>query len=307
MWSSITSQPLVVSLLKSAISSGRTHHAYIFTGDDSETEPVALAFAQSLNCEKNDGDFCGKCESCLAIAKGSHPDVHALKAESKSRRIVISQVRELEKSIYLKSSRARMKVAMIHSADRLQPEAQDAILKTLEEPPPKTIFLLLTDEPQQLKDTILSRGLRVRFRPAPLKKKTENETKVEAWLEDFTKPVPAAESAVFRAYHLVGQVLGMLKEVKDTKVAEAEQLLEDPALDNLESGQRKLLEEQLEAQAQADYLRERNQLLRAMVEWFHAKKSDVHAVETLEKLARRLSRNVNESLAWETAMLQLAR
>ena len=128
---------------------------------------------------------------------------------------------------------------------------------------------------------------------------------METWLEEFTQPVPAAESPIFRAYQIVGRILGLLKEVREAKLADAEKLLDDPSLDNLESSQRKLLEEQLEAQAQADYLRERGRLLRLMVEWYHSKKPNHRAVDILEKLAKRLSRNVNESLAWEIAMLEL--
>ena len=305
-WRDISSQPLVCDLLRRSLKNGRTHHGYILSGEETETEPVALAFAQALNCEKDDGDACGKCESCLAIAAGRHPDVYETKAESRSRRIVIKQVRELERSVFLKASHARTKIAIIHTADRLQPEAQDAFLKTLEEPPPKTMFLLLTEEPQQLRDTILSRCLSVRFRPGRERRKTENEQKVEAWLEAFAAPVPAAESAAIRAYGFVGNVLGMLKEMRDEKLKATMELLDDPSNDHLEAVQRARLEEQLEAQAHADYLHERSRILRHMLEWYHARSPGSRAPDILERLSSRLNRNVNESLAWEIAMLELS-
>ncbi len=313
-WNEIRSQPLVSNLLKRSLISSRIHHAYLFIGEEAETEPVALAFAQSLNCEKDDADFCGCCGSCKIIAKNQHPDVHSLRPESRSRRILISQVRELERSVCLKADRARAKVAIVHAADRLQPEAQDAFLKTLEEPPPKTIFLLLTEEPQQLKETIVSRCLRLLFRPGKKKAKTPHEKLMENWLEEFHVSSSRNESKVFHACGLAGKVLGLLKEVREEKLKEIDRILDDPSLEHLESSQRERLEEQMAAQAQADYLHERTQLLKAMMEWCHINHAGsmvhqpgFHSFETIDALARRLGRNVNESLAWETAMLALTR
>jgi DNA polymerase-3 subunit delta' len=305
MWKDLKSQPLVADLLQRALLSGRKHHGYLLIGEESEAEVVALAFAQALNCEKNNGDFCGQCTSCISIQKGSHPDIYNIKPESRSRRIVISQIRELEKSVYLKASVAQTKVAIIHCVDRLQPEAQDAFLKTLEEPPQKTLFMLLTEEPQQLKETILSRCLKLPLRPAQKKDLTENQKLVHDWLTSFTQS-NKAESKVIHAYGFVGKILELLKKVREEKLEEAQQVLEDPTLDHIEKGQRERLEEQVEAQAQAEYLRERNVLLKTMVEWFHDEKQDTRAVEIVENLARQLGRNVNESLAWEVAMLELA-
>lgn len=305
-WHSIQTQPLVCNLLQRALKNGRMHQGYLFVGDESETEKVGLAFAQALNCEKANGDFCGVCTSCTSIMKRQHPDVYGVKPESKSRRIIIDQIREVERAVFLKATLARFKVAIIHSADRLQPEAQDAFLKTLEEPPAKTIFLLLTEEPQQLKETILSRCLRVPFRPAVQKELTESEQKIQKWLDDFTAPICEPQSKVLRAYGFVGNVLSLLKEMKDLRLEEAEHALEDDALDHLESSQKEKLREQLEAQAQADYLRDRNQVLRRMLAWYHDHSEDSRPLEMIEKLSRRLNRNVNESLAWEVSMLELA-
>ncbi len=305
-WHTITFQPLVCDLLHRSLINKRIHHGYLLIGEESETKSIALAFAQALNCEKENGDFCGHCNSCIQIAHGQHPDISAIRPESKSRRIVIAQIRELEHLVYLKASYARIKVAILHSTDRLQPEAQDAFLKTLEEPPPKTVFLLLTEEPQQLKETILSRCLRIPFRPTQRKQKTEREKLLETWLAVFTSSTSFSKSAVFRAYSFTGKVLGLLQEVREEKLKETKQLLEDPALDHLESSQRKRLEEQWEAQAQADYLNERSGILKVMLEWYYTHSKVPQPIEILEKLSAQLTHNVNESLAWEIAMLKLA-
>ena len=244
-WSEVTHQSFVSNLLRRSLEHQRIHHGYLFIGESSETEEMALAFAQALNCDQNLGDFCGSCESCKLIAKNQHPDIYAIRPESRSRRILIGQVRELERAIYLKASRARMKLAIIHSADRLQPEAQDAFLKTLEEPPLHTLFLLLTEEPQQLKETMLSRCLRIPFRPPKLKKKSQHQEMLETWLGEFSTAPSSSESPVLKTYGFVGKVLGLLKEIRDEKLKEAEQALDDPSLDNLEASQRERLKEDL--------------------------------------------------------------
>ncbi len=299
----MTSQSCVCDLLRRSLKNSRVHHAYLFMGDESETEKVALAFAKALNCEKNDGDFCDSCDSCLSVNGEKHPDIHILRAESKSRKISIDQVRKLEQSIFLKASYARTKVAMIHTADRLGAEAQDAFLKTLEEPPPQTVFLLLTDEPRQLKETVLSRCLPIRFGMAQRKEKTAHEQQLEVWLEEFTNK-KSPEKSIFQSYRMTGKLLGTFKQIRDQKLEEMEKTLEDVAYDGLEPSQRKKWEEQLEAQAQAEYLHERSRLLKTMLEWYHSKQIHPRSVEILETLSRRLALNVNESLAVEIAMLE---
>ncbi len=305
-WRDLVSQPRVCDLLGRSICNGRIHHAYLFAGEESETIPAAHGMARALNCEKENGDFCGSCPSCFDIAAERHPDVVILRPESKSRQILIPQLRELERMVFLKASRARHKVAIIQGADRMNESAQNAFLKTLEEPPPRTVFLLLSEEPQQLKETVISRCLRVPFRPAPLREKTAREQRLEQCLEEFAaagRPVPP----VFRALGMAARLLELFREAREEKMEEMK-ALEDPAgVDDLEASQREKLEEQVEAQAQAEYLRERSRLLRFMLEWFHARRGSVSAAGTVESLARRLARNVNEPLAVEIAMIELAR
>lgn len=304
-WRDLASQPLVCDLLKRSLKNGRVHHAYLLTGEEAETEAVALGFARALNCEKDDGDFCGKCPSCADIAAGRHPDVSALRAASRARMIVVTQLRELERGIYLKATRARFKVAILHTADRMNEPAQNAFLKTLEEPPPRTVFLLLTEEPQQLRETVISRCLRVPFRPAPGRPKGERERQVEAWLEEFLGGRSEAP-APFRAFGLAARLLGLLKALREEKQAEFAADFDAAAKESLEPAQREAIEKQMDAQAQAEYLRERTRLLKGILQWLRDRHAPLASLRQVDELARLLNRNVHESLALEVAFLQVA-
>jgi len=304
-WRNLTSQPLVRDLLKRSLANDRLHHAWIFAGEESETEPVALGFAQALNCEREDGDFCGICAACADIAAGRHPDVHALKAASKSRQILIPQIRELERGLYLKASRARVKVAILHTADRMNESAQNAFLKTLEEPPPRTLFFLLTEEPHQLRETVLSRCLRIPFRPGTRRAKSERESQIEVWLEELIAKKTEAP-APFRAFGFASRFLGILKALREEKQAAFAVDFDAAAKESLEPAQRKEIEEQLDAQAQAEYLRERARLLRRIQQWLHARGAPISSLRRVDDLARLLAGNVNEPLALEVAFLQIA-
>lgn len=305
-WRDLTSQPLVRDLLKRALANDRLHHAWIFAGEESETEPISLAFAQALNCERDDGDFCGTCAACVEIAAGRHPDVHALKAVSKSRQILIPQIRELERGLYLKASRARVKVAILHTADRMNESAQNAFLKTLEEPPPRTLFLLLTEAPQQLRETVLSRCLRVPFRPSARRVKSERESQAEAWIGELFEEKTEAP-APFRAFGFASRFLRMLKVLREEKQAEFTADFDAAARESLDPSQRREIEAQLEAQAQAEYLRERSRLLQTIQHWLHDRGAPIASLRRVDELARLLAANVNEPLAFEVVFLQIAR
>src|SRR4029077_4481970 len=122
--------------------------------------------------------------NCQKIEQAKHPDIHWVRPESKSRVIVTDQMRELMQEIHLRPSEAEYKVAIIVAADRLRIEAANAFLKTLEEPPGKSILILLSSEPQRILETILSRCLRLSFAgegPRPLEKGHKE------WLESFSQ------------------------------------------------------------------------------------------------------------------------
>jgi DNA polymerase III subunit delta' len=138
--------------LSRAKDGGRLPHSYLITGPDgSGKRGLARKFFAELN-------------QTAVIEK--HPDYHLVEPESKSRRILVEQIRELEESLRMKSSAGGWKFGVIVDADRMMPQASNAFLKTLEEPPLKSILLLLTGVPEALLETIQSRCIRISLRAA---------------------------------------------------------------------------------------------------------------------------------------------
>ncbi len=159
-----------VTLLQRSLERRRLAHAYLFTGHQlDELEALARTLAKTLNCQKpvKAGgvavDSCDACLNCQKVEHETHADVHWVRPESKSRVITIDQVRELMREIQLKPTEAEFKVGIIAAADRLNVQAANAFLKTLEEPAGKSVLILLSTEPQRLLETILSRCLRLNF------------------------------------------------------------------------------------------------------------------------------------------------
>jgi DNA polymerase-3 subunit delta' len=155
-----------VRLLQRSLERGRLGHAYLFSGLElGELERVARALAKTLVCEQppklsDTGlpmDSCDRCLSCRKVDDETHPDVLWVRPESKLRVVTIDQIRDLMQTINLKPTQAPFKVGVIVSADRLNVQAANAFLKTLEEPPADSIIVLLTTEPQRILETILSR------------------------------------------------------------------------------------------------------------------------------------------------------
>lgn len=161
----IKGQDRAVFLLKKSILNNRIAHAYLFTGLDGVGKKTsALALAKALNCERPiDAEACGECLSCRKIASRSHPDVMLIEPDGAS--IKIEQIRKMRSSVFLMSYESKYKVIIIDDAHLMTIEAFNSLLKVLEEPPQDTIFILITSEPQQLPDTILSRCQNIQFMP----------------------------------------------------------------------------------------------------------------------------------------------
>jgi DNA polymerase III delta' subunit len=164
-WSSIPGQQRVTAQLQSAIERNRVPHAYLFSGPKgAPLYDTAQALAMALNCTTQRGIGCGECEQCSKIAAGIHPDVVTLLREGAAQIIPIESVRtQVITRIGLPPHEADTRVFIVEEATSFAPPAANALLKTLEEPPARTIFVLCTTAPEQLLPTIRSRCQRVRF------------------------------------------------------------------------------------------------------------------------------------------------
>lgn len=333
-------QKQVVQLLQRSLERGRVAHAYLFAGHQmAELQALARTLAKTLNCSNPvrrppDGppvDCCDKCASCRQIDGDTHADMHWVRPESKSRVIVIEQMRELMQEINLKPNDAEYKIAVIEAADRLHTGAANAFLKTLEEPPAKSVLILLSTQPQRILETIVSRCLRLNFAAETGRVTTPA---FEQWLEGFGELAAREQKSLLGRYYLLGALLkklGALKEEID-KALTARSPLE--RYDDVDPKLREKWEEELKAAIEAEYRLQRSDLLVALQWWLrdvwvqtlsvgrellnfpemagtgHVAKrlSPAQAMENLrilEHTQRLLGSNVQEALALEVGLLKL--
>ncbi len=159
----VVGQDHVKDVLTSAIRRGRVGHAYLFSGPRGVGKTTtARLLAMAVNCEAPaERRPCGHCESCHLVQAGSHPDVIELDAASNNS---VEDVRDLRERAMLASMRGGTRVWILDEAHMLSKAAANALLKTLEEPPPGLMFILATTEPERLPPTVLSRCQHFRFR-----------------------------------------------------------------------------------------------------------------------------------------------
>jgi len=155
----LVGQEHVVRALTNALDTGRVHHAFLFTGTRGVGKTtIARIFAKSLNCEKGQSsDPCGVCSVCTEVDAGRFVDLLEIDAASNTG---VDDVREVIENAQYAPARGRFKVYLIDEVHMLSKNAFNALLKTLEEPPPHVKFLLATTDPQKLPVTVLSRCLK---------------------------------------------------------------------------------------------------------------------------------------------------
>jgi DNA polymerase-3 subunit delta' len=169
-FSTIVGHTSTVELLRRAVARGRVPQSLLFAGPEGVGKgAVAIALAQAVNCQQpRDGDACGRCAVCVRIPRGQYSDV-TLVDTGDAASIKIGALRsQVLATVNYRPFEGRRRVYIIDPADRLSEEAQDALLKTLEEPPAAVILILVSAYPDTLVPTIQSRCRRVRFGPLPV-------------------------------------------------------------------------------------------------------------------------------------------
>lgn len=168
MFKDIKGQSQAIRILQKEIATSSVSGVYLFTGPGGVGKSLtALTFAKTLNCKKGGIDSCDRCSSCRKIDHHNHPDVRIIAPEKDS--IKIEQIRNLKREISYKIYEGRKKVWIIEEADKFSLEAGNSLLKILEEPPPQTVLILISQTQEKLLPTILSRCEIIRFFPLSLK------------------------------------------------------------------------------------------------------------------------------------------
>jgi DNA polymerase-3 subunit delta' len=327
-----------VQLLQRSLARGRLGHAYLFTGHQLEQlETIARTLAKTLNCQnpvRTNGvatDCCDACLSCRKIENENHADLHWARPESKSRIISVDQTRELMREIQLKPTEAGYKIAIIVGADRLNAQAANAFLKTLEEPPQKSVLILLSTEPSRILETILSRCLRLNFSAETARTLSAEQA---YWLQQFSSAAAAGQKSLFGRYRLLDSLLQHLNALRARvdEALSARSPLEK--YNDAEKDLREKWEDELAAGIEAEYRRQRAEVLLLLQWWLRdvwlctlaageellhlpqiagadevAKRiSTQQAQENLsviEQTQRLLHTNVQEALALEVGLLKL--
>jgi DNA polymerase-3 subunit gamma/tau len=238
-FSDLVGQSHVTSTLANAIKNDRVAHAYIFSGARGVGKTTAARIlAKALNCAKGPtAEPCGECDSCKEIAAGTSLDVIEIDAASNRG---IDQIRELREMVRYAPAASRSKVVLLDEAHMLTSEASNALLKTLEEPPDRVIFVMATTQPEDLADTIRSRSQHFHFRALTFSEITgrleEIATKEDLKIEPGALAVIArmAEGSLRDALSLLEQARAYCGEViPDKEVRELLGVVPEDSLNEL--------------------------------------------------------------------------
>lgn len=163
----------IIEHMQAAILRGKVSHAYILNGEaGSGKKMLADIFAETLQCEEKGLEPCGKCKSCLQAASDNHPDI--IKVTHEKAGISVDDIRtQVNNTIDIMPYSSKYKIYIIPDADKMTEQAQNALLKTIEEPPAYAVILLLVSNSGKLLSTILSRCVSLNLKPVPADAITE--------------------------------------------------------------------------------------------------------------------------------------
>jgi DNA polymerase-3 subunit delta' len=228
-------------LLRRHLEADAVRHAYLLTGPEGVGKrTLAVRMAQAWNCQAPPavGDACGECRACRGIEAGTYPDLHRLQPEEEGGAIRVEAVRELERMLALAAYEGRGRVAILDSFHAATEGAANALLKTLEEPPPRVLMLLTAPAAEDLLPTVVSRCEVLRLRPVPREEieralREEGAPEAEAqWLAAEAGGRPGWALRMWRDpkrrqawAKSVEEMAGLLKAGRSERLAYAERLI----------------------------------------------------------------------------------
>lgn len=310
--------------LQKAIEYHKVSHAYILAGEEGMgRKTLAKAFAMTLLCERSDKEPCMQCHACRQILSGNHPDVIWVTHE-KPASIGVDDIRtQINDTIYIKPYSSSYKIYMVDEAEKMTVQAQNALLKTIEEPPSYAVIILMTTNQEVFLPTILSRCIQLNLRP--LKNHVVSDYLTE------TMGVPEEKANIYAAFargnlgkaiHLASseefsllfrQVLTLLKNIKEMDIAmlldSIKKLQEDnldlyECLDFMQLWYRDILMFKVTKDINMLVFKEEYSVVSKLCQ-----KSSYEGLETIlnaiEKAKTRLDANVNTDLALELMLLTM--
>lgn len=247
-----------IDLLKRTYEADRLAQAYILVGPaTAEVEKVAHGILSLLFCLTEEHKACGKCAGCRQVAEHTHPDVLWIEPWSKSRRISIEEVRAIKEFTSKTPLCGEWKACVIVAADRLTDQAANAFLKTLEEPSGRTLFLLLTDNPQRLRPTIRSRCQQLAI-------EVEAPSVPSLWYERLHEALRMHAGGIWEGFRSGLRIAGILEELKK-EAAKAEEEEQQNRRSDAEAVEE---QETIEARVSARYRSFRDALMRSILLWY---------------------------------------
>ncbi|MDD2957078.1 MAG: DNA polymerase III subunit delta' [Lachnospiraceae bacterium] len=199
--------------LQNAIKSGKVSHAYLLNGEKgSGKRTVADAFAMTLQCEQGGTEVCGTCHSCKQAESHNHPDIIYV-AHEKPNSIGVDEIRDqLVNDVQIRPYNGKYKIYIVPEAEKMTVQAQNALLKTLEEPPAYAVIILLTENAQVFLDTIRSRCVLLNLKPVP------DELVKQYLMEHQQIPDYQADVCVAFAQGSIGQAISLASSENFTEI-----------------------------------------------------------------------------------------